>query len=40
MSFKHLPIEKPELRALGQTLGEARVRKIVRGFYEVMGPMS
>ena len=36
MSFKHLPIEKPELRALGQTLGELRIREIIRGFYAKM----
>jgi truncated hemoglobin YjbI len=36
MSFKDLPVEKPELRALGQALGEARIRGIVRRFYERM----
>lgn len=36
MSFRELPIEKPELRALGQTLGEERIRGIVRRFYERM----
>lgn len=36
MSFKELPIEKPELRALGRTLGEERIRGIVRRFYDRM----
>jgi truncated hemoglobin YjbI len=36
MSFKHLPVEKPELRALGVTLGEDRVRAIVHRFYRRM----
>jgi truncated hemoglobin YjbI len=36
MSFKELPIEKPELRALGRTLGEDRIRGIVRRFYDRM----
>lgn len=36
MDFKSLPLEKPELRALGQSLGEARIREIVRRFYDCM----
>jgi len=36
MSLKNLPIEKPELRALGQALGEERIRGIVRRFYDRM----
>ena len=34
MSFKDLPLEKPELRALGQFLGEERIRGIIRRFYD------
>jgi len=34
--FKNLPVEKPELLALGQFLGAARIRVIIRAFYEVM----
>ncbi len=36
MSFRDLPVEKPELRALGKVLGEPRIREIVRGFYRLM----
>lgn len=36
LSFKDLPVEKPELRALGNALGEERIRKIVRSFYDLM----
>lgn len=34
--FKNLPVEKPELLALGQFLGATRIAVIVRAFYEVM----
>lgn len=34
MSFKDLPVEKPELRALGAALGEERIAGIVRRFYD------
>jgi truncated hemoglobin YjbI len=33
MGFRELPIIKPELRALGQRLGEPRIRAIIRDFY-------
>lgn len=36
MSFRELPVEKPELRALGAKLGADRIEKIVRSFYELM----
>lgn len=36
MSFKDIPIQKPELLKLGRELGEARIRKIVLDFYERM----
>lgn len=36
MSFKNLPIEKPELLALGQKLGAERIARIVREFYALM----
>jgi truncated hemoglobin YjbI len=36
MDFKSLPLEKPELRALGQSLGEQRIREIIRRFYDRM----
>lgn len=36
MSFKHLPVEKPELLALGQKLGVERIGRIVRAFYDLM----
>lgn len=36
MSFRNLPIERPELRALGQALGEDRIGSIVRRFYDRM----
>ncbi|MBS1962162.1 MAG: hypothetical protein JST04_08100 [Bdellovibrionales bacterium] len=31
--MRDLPLEKPELRALGLALGEARIRDILRRFY-------
>jgi truncated hemoglobin YjbI len=36
MSFRELPVIKPELRALGQRLGEERIRAIIHQFYERM----
>lgn len=36
MSFRELPVIKPELRALGEHLGEERVRQIIQRFYEKM----
>jgi truncated hemoglobin YjbI len=36
MGSKDLPLEKPELRALGQALGEARIHEIIRRFYDVL----
>ncbi len=33
MSFREIPIEKPELRELGKLLGEARIHAIVDRFY-------
>lgn len=34
--MRNLPLEKPELRALGQALGEARILDILRRFYAKM----
>ncbi len=34
MSFKDLPVVKPELLSLGRKLGEDRIRVIVRRFYD------
>ena len=36
MSFKDLPIQKPELKKLYQDLGEQKIRQIIRVFYEAM----
>ena len=36
MSFKEIPIQKPELQKLYRELGEARVRSIVLDFYARM----
>lgn len=36
VSFRSLPLERPELRALGIALGESRISEIVRGFYDKM----
>jgi truncated hemoglobin YjbI len=33
MSFRELPVIKPELLSLGRRLGEPRIREIVRDFY-------
>ncbi len=36
VSFRSLPLERPELRALGTALGETRIRQIVGRFYRRM----
>jgi truncated hemoglobin YjbI len=36
MSFREIPVVKPELLALGKRLGEERIRAIVRKFYDRM----
>ena len=36
VSFRSLPLERPELRALGTALGEVRIRAIVGLFYRRM----
>lgn len=36
MTFKDIPIEKPELRELGKLLGVARIRAIIGRFYAQM----
>jgi truncated hemoglobin YjbI len=36
MSFRELPVVKPELLGLGSRLGESRIRDLVRRFYARM----
>ncbi len=34
MNFKNLPVVKPELLSLGKKLGAARIKEIIRKFYD------
>lgn len=36
MSFKDIPVQKPELLQLGKDLGIDRIQKIIFSFYQVM----